>query len=42
LNVALSFFMLTQVLGTAATFWLYAAVSIEAWFFAFFLVPRAL
>jgi SP family galactose:H+ symporter-like MFS transporter len=35
-------FMLTQVLGKAATFRLYAAVSIEAWFFAFLLVPRAL
>ena len=40
LNVALSFFMLTQVVGKAATFWLYAAVSIEAWFFAFLLIPE--
>jgi len=40
LIVALSFLMLTQVVGKAATFWLYAAVSIEAWFFAFLLIPE--
>jgi MFS transporter, SP family, galactose:H+ symporter len=40
LIVALSFLTLTQVLGKAATFWLYAAVSIGAWLFAFFLVPE--
>jgi predicted MFS family arabinose efflux permease len=31
---------LTEVLGKANTFWLYAAVSIGAWFFAFLLVPE--
>jgi len=40
LIVALSFLTLTQVLGKAATFWLYGVVSIGAWFFAFFLVPE--
>jgi sugar porter (SP) family MFS transporter len=40
LIVALSFLTLTQVLGKAATFWLYGAVSIGAWLFAFFLVPE--
>ncbi len=40
LIVALSFLTLTQVLGKAATFWLYAAVTMGAWFFAFFLVPE--
>jgi SP family galactose:H+ symporter-like MFS transporter len=40
LIVALSFLTLTQALGKPATFWLYAAVSIGSWFFAFFLVPE--
>jgi SP family galactose:H+ symporter-like MFS transporter len=40
LIVALSFLTLTQVLGKPATFWLYAVVSIGAWFFAFLLVPE--
>jgi hypothetical protein len=35
LIVALSFLTLTQVLGKLATFWLYGAVSVGAWFFAF-------
>ena len=40
LIVALSFLTLTQVMGKPATFWLYGAVSIGAWLFAFFLVPE--
>ncbi len=40
LIVALTFLTLTQVMGKACTFWLYGAVSIGAWFFAFFLVPE--
>jgi SP family galactose:H+ symporter-like MFS transporter len=40
LIVALTFLTLTQVMGKAATFWLYGAVSIGAWLFAFFLVPE--
>jgi sugar porter (SP) family MFS transporter len=40
LIVALSFLTLTQVMGKPATFWLYGAVSIGAWVFAFFLVPE--
>ena len=40
LIVALSFLTLTQTLGKAATFWLYGAVSIGAWLFAYFLVPE--
>ncbi len=40
LIVALSFLTLTQVVGRPATFWLYGAVSIGAWLFAFFLVPE--
>ncbi len=40
LVVALTFLTLTQVLGRSSTFWLYAAISIGAWLFAFFLVPE--
>jgi len=40
LIVALSFLTLTQILGKAATFWLYATVTVGAWFFAFLLVPE--
>jgi SP family galactose:H+ symporter-like MFS transporter len=40
LIVALSFLTLTQVVGKAATFWLYGVVSIGAWLFAYFLVPE--
>jgi SP family galactose:H+ symporter-like MFS transporter len=40
LIVALTFLTLTQVMGKASTFWLYGAVSIGAWLFAFFLVPE--
>jgi len=40
LVVALSFLTLTQVMGKAAAFWLYGAVSIGAWLFAFFLAPE--
>ena len=40
LIVAISFLTLTQVLGKPATFWLYGAVSVAAWLFAFFLVPE--
>jgi SP family galactose:H+ symporter-like MFS transporter len=39
LIVALSFLTLTQALGRPATFWLYGAISVGAWFFAYFLVP---
>ena len=40
LLVAISFLTLTHVLGKAGAFWLYGAVTIAAWFFAFFLVPE--
>ena len=40
LIVALSFLTLTHTLGKPATFWLYGAISIAAWFFAYFLVPE--
>jgi len=40
LVVAVSFLTLTRVIGKAATFWLYAGVSIGAWLFAFFMVPE--
>ena len=40
LLVALSFLTLTQIFGKSATFWLYGAVSIAAWLFAYFLVPE--
>ncbi len=40
LLVALTFLTLTKVIGKPATFWLYGAVSIGAWLFAFFLVPE--
>lgn len=38
--VALTFLSLVQLLGQTATFWLYALVSIGAWFFVYFLVPE--
>ena len=38
--VALTFLSLVQLLGQAATFWLYALVSIGAWIFVYFLVPE--
>jgi SP family galactose:H+ symporter-like MFS transporter len=40
LIVALTFLTLTRVIGKPGTFWLYAAVTIGAWFFAYFLVPE--
>jgi sugar porter (SP) family MFS transporter len=40
LIVALSFLTLTQIVGTATTFWLYGVISIAAWLFAFYLVPE--
>ena len=40
LIVALSFLTLTHVLGKPATFWLYGAISVASWFFAFFVVPE--
>ncbi len=40
LVVAVSFLTLTRVMGKAATFWLYAGISIGAWLFAFFMVPE--
>jgi SP family galactose:H+ symporter-like MFS transporter len=40
LVVALSFLTLTHALGKSATFWLYGAIAIAAWFFAYFLVPE--
>ena len=42
LIVALSFLTLTQVLGKTATFWLYGAISIGAFLFAFYLVPETM
>ncbi|MCW6511766.1 sugar porter family MFS transporter [Lichenifustis flavocetrariae] len=40
LVVALSFLTLTQVLGKPATFWLYGAVTLGSWVFAYLLVPE--
>ena len=40
LLVAVSFLTLTQMMGKAATFWLFGVVSIGAWLFAYFLVPE--
>jgi sugar porter (SP) family MFS transporter len=40
LIVALTFLTLTKVIGKPGTFWLYAAVTVGAWFFAWFLVPE--
>ncbi len=40
LIVALTFLTLTQVIGKPGTFWLYAAITIGSWFFAYFLVPE--
>jgi MFS family permease len=38
--VALTFLTLTDGLGKAGTFWLFAAVSVGAWLFAYFMVPE--
>jgi hypothetical protein len=38
LIVGLTFSTLTKVIGKPETFWLYAAVTVGAWFFAYFLV----
>jgi sugar porter (SP) family MFS transporter len=40
LIVALTFLTLTKVIGKPGTFWLYSAVTVGAWFFAYFLVPE--
>jgi sugar porter (SP) family MFS transporter len=40
LLVALTFLTLTQVIGKPETFWLYGAITVGAWLFAFFLVPE--
>jgi sugar porter (SP) family MFS transporter len=40
LIVALTFLTLTKVIGKPGTFWLYAAVTVGAWSFAWFLVPE--
>jgi SP family galactose:H+ symporter-like MFS transporter len=40
LIVALTFLSLTRGIGKPATFWLYGAVSVAAWIFAYFLVPE--
>jgi MFS transporter, SP family, galactose:H+ symporter len=40
LIVALTFLTLIQFLGKSGTFWVYAAVGILAWIFAYFLVPE--
>lgn len=40
LIVALTFLTLTNSIGKPGTFWLYAAVTVAAWFFSWFLVPE--
>ncbi len=40
LVVALTFLSLTNILGKPGTFWLFGAITIGSWFFAFFLVPE--
>lgn len=40
LIVAVSFLTLTHVIGKAGTFWMFGAVSVGAWCFAYFLVPE--
>jgi SP family galactose:H+ symporter-like MFS transporter len=40
LIVALTFLSLIQALGRTFVFWLYAAIGIAAWIFAYFLVPE--
>jgi sugar porter (SP) family MFS transporter len=42
LVVALSFLTLTQLLGKAATFWLYAGITAASGVFAYFLVPETM
>jgi MFS family permease len=42
LIVALSFLTLTQLLGKAATFWLYTGITVASWVFAYFLVPETM
>ena len=40
LIVALTFLTMIRVCGRAGTFWIYAAVGVGAWLFAYFLVPE--
>jgi len=40
LLVALTFLLLLDSLGAAYTFWLYAAVGVSYWIFAYWLVPE--
>jgi SP family galactose:H+ symporter-like MFS transporter len=40
LIIALTFLTLVQTLGQSGTFWLYAAVGVGAWVFAFLIVPE--
>jgi MFS transporter, SP family, galactose:H+ symporter len=40
LLVALTFLSLVGALGSSGTFWLYGAVGVAAWLFAYFLVPE--
>ena len=40
LVVALTFLSLVEALGRSGAFWLYAAVGVAAWLFAYFLVPE--
>ena len=40
LVVALTFLSLVHVLGSRGAFWLYGAVGVAAWLFAYFLVPE--
>jgi sugar porter (SP) family MFS transporter len=40
LLVALTFLTLTKFIGKPGTFWLYGAVTVGAWLFAYFLVPE--
>ncbi len=40
LVVALTFLSLTDILGKPGTFWLFGAITIGSWFFAYFLVPE--
>jgi sugar porter (SP) family MFS transporter len=40
LLVALTFLSLAKALGRSGAFWLYAAVGVAAWLFAYFLVPE--
>ena len=40
LIIAVTFLTIVQALGASTAFWIYAALSVIAWFFCYFYVPE--